>query len=236
MANDNQLVLEIVLDDGSIQRGFAKVKSSGEDAAKGIGSRFTDAFSNIQTPTDILSGIFLIKKSLDIVADAAKKAFEFVLEGEKIKAVSAQFNLLAESAGVAGEVIKSQLEDASGGLADMNDLLKAASEGFVKFGDNANKLPQILSLARQITAVFGGDLVQNFENLNNAISSGSSRALKAVGIYIDTDKVVKEYAKTVGITVNLLTQEERQQAILNATLEQGRAKYADVNLSLQSLS
>jgi hypothetical protein len=234
MAQDNQLVLEIVLDDGSIQRGFAKVKSSGEDAAQGIGSKFKGALSNIQNPTDILSSITLIKKAFDAVSVVAEKAFNFVLLGEQVKATNAQFEFLAQNAGIAGDALKQQLNDASAGLADTTDLLQAASEGFVKFGDGARRLPEVLSLARQVTAVFGGELTQNFENLNNAIAAGSSRALKAVGIYLDTDNVLKEYAKTLGITTDALTQSEKQQAILNATLADGEKRYKGVDLNLRA--
>jgi hypothetical protein len=232
MASDNQIVLEIILDDGTIQRGFAKVKSSGDDAAKSIGSSFSSALTSISSPTDILAGLFLIKSALGAIAEIGKTAFEFVLEGEKIKSINAQFDLLAQSSGLAGQAIKSQLESAAGGLADTTDLLKAASEGFVQFGENAKRLPETLALARQVGAVFGGDLVSNFERLNQAIASGSQKALKAVGIYLDTDKVLKDYSRSLGISVDLLSQEERQQAILNATLEQGKKKYAEVDLTL----
>ena len=62
-----------------------------------------------------------------------------------------------------------------------------------------------------------------------AVASGSTRMLKSIGIVIDSDQVFKNYAKSLDITADKLTQAERQQAILNAVLEKGSERFKNVN-------
>jgi len=42
---DDRIIVDIILDDGSVQRGFAKVEQLGKKSAKKIGNSFTNAFS-----------------------------------------------------------------------------------------------------------------------------------------------------------------------------------------------
>ena len=55
--------------------------------------------------------------------------------------------------------------------------------------------------------------------LAKAIETGSGRALKQVGIMINTERAVDAYAKTLGVTTTELTHAQKAQAILNAATE-----------------
>lgn len=235
MAADNQVIIEIVLDDGTVQRGFAKIQNEGDKAAKGLGQSLTSAFTNITSPTDILAGLFLVRQGLVAVGEAAKKAFDFVLIGEQVKTINAQFQFLSQQANVAGGVFQESISKAADGLADTTDLLQIANQSFVKLGDGAQRLPEIVRLARQIGAVFGGDLAQNVDVLSSAIASGSQKTLKQLGLAVDVNNVYKEQAKLLGLTVDQLTQEEKQRALLNATIEKSKTSYAGVDVTLNQV-
>lgn len=167
---------------------------------------------------------------------ALKTTMDLALEGENINAINNQFEILAKNAGIAGETIKEKLVAASGGLADDTDILKAANEQLVKLGANAQRLPQVMELARKVTQVFGGELIGNFEGISTAIANGNTRMLKQYGILVDADKAMLNYAKSIGTTVSSLSEAGRQQAIMNAVLEKGQTAFKGVDSDAKSLT
>ena len=62
----------------------------------------------------------------------------------------------------------------------------------------------------------GADALTAF---GDAIETGKTKALKAVGVYVDADEAVKKYSKSHLISVDAMTMADKQSAILAATLE-----------------
>jgi hypothetical protein len=52
--------------------------------------------------------------------------------------------------------------------------------------------------------------------------------LRQIGIIVDSESAVKKYAISLGVTVDMLTESQRKQAILNEALEQGRQKFSNL--------
>lgn len=162
---------------------------------------------------------------------AVKSALDMAVEAEHIKQINNSFDALAKSAGLAGDAIKSQLVEAAKGLADDTDILQAANRAIVSMGANANHLGETMEMARKATVLFGGDLIQNFESLNQALAAGNTRSLRQFGLIIDQEKAYKAYAATLGVGVKYLDETQKKQAILNAALEQGKQKFKNVDES-----
>lgn len=162
---------------------------------------------------------------------AIKTALDLAVEAEHINQINKSFETLAESAGLSADVIKDQLVGAAKGLADDTEILQAANKAIVSMGANAKALPETMELARKATALFGGELVSNFESINSALASGNVRALRQYGIIIDSEKAQKNYAKSLGISVEYLTEAGKKQAIFNEALEQGKTKFSGVDES-----
>lgn len=179
--------------------------------------------------TDIAAGFFLIKQAAGIAQAAIKETIDFILEGEAKIKLEQRFKALAEQAGVAADVLRNDLGDAAKGLIDDDRLLQLASESFVNLGNNAKRLPEILELARKTYKVFGGDIVANTEAISQAIFTGQTRQIKQLGLLIDTEKVYRDYAKNIGTVVPLLTEQQRQTALLNAVLAQGETRFKNIS-------
>jgi len=182
--------------------------------------------------TGLVEGLTKVGVTLGVVGVAAwgiKTAFETVFEGEEIRQINKEFDVLTEKAGIATDALKEGLVKAAGGLVDDTELLKAANKAIIEMGNSAQRLPEVMELARKSTAVFGGDLAQNFETMNQAIASGNTRMLKHMGIIVDAQKAVKDYANANGLAVNELSQAGKQQAIMNAVLEQGGKAFEGIN-------
>ena len=160
---------------------------------------------------------------------AVKGAIDLAMEAEKIRQVNSSFAALASSVGLSSEKLKEQLIEASKGLVSETDLLQAANGAIVKMGENANRLPEIMELARKATVVFGGELTDNFNQLSTALASGNVRMLKHYGIVVDATKAQDEYAAKLGISREYLDDTGKRLAVMNAALEQGKTKFANIN-------
>ena len=173
--------------------------------------------------------------AIGVAAFALTTTFHLVFEGEQIKKTNNLFNEMAKSIGLAGEALKEDLVKATHGLADDTEILNAANKAIITMGESAKRLPEVMDLARKVTSAFGGDLIERFQQINYAIASGSTRMLRQNGIMIDAEKAVKEYARSLGVSSDMLTQQGRQQAILNAALEFGGERFKDIKGSQDSV-
>ena len=241
----NQLVVEIVLDDGSISKGILNIKKTVEGVAKDSSKQLStvgDAleFNITEKFKNAVSTIPLrfagIAASVAVVGVAIKEAFDLSIEGEKLTALDRQFDNIAAGAGLVGADLRRGLEEASDGLVSTNDLLEKANSAIINLGTSASKLPEILTLARTATLALGGTVEERFNQLVSGIESGNAKALKNAGIILDTEKAYREYAKTLGLTASELTKQQQQQALLNAVLTEGEKKFKDVDKSVQPIS
>ena len=180
--------------------------------------------------TKIAAGIFLIREAAKVSFEAVKFGLDLIIQGEKEIKLDKTFSALATQAGIASDAIKNELTKSVDGFVGESELLQIANQAFVTLGNNARQLPQVIELARKTYSVFGGSIVDNTNAITNAIATGQTRQLKQLGIIVDTQKVYKEYAASIGTVVPLLSEQQRQQALLNAILDQGSEKFKNVKL------
>lgn len=191
----------------------------------------TDSKQQVGSLVDTLGDVAKVAGVIGSAYLAVKHALDMTFEAETIRQVNNQFDKLSENAGIAGNALKKALNDAAGGLIDDDELIQMANRSIIEMGQSAEKLPQIMDLARKATSVFGGELSQNFEAINHAIATGQTRALKNLGLMVDSDKAAKKYAESLGIAANELSTAGRQQAIMNAVLEKGSKDFKDTDVN-----
>lgn len=150
-----------------------------------------------------------------------KAGIELIKQGEAINLVNKQFDVLAKNAGHAADVLKNDLLKAADGLADDTAVIKAASSALAMMGTNAQRLPEIMELARKQAVIFGGNFLDYFRDMTKSVQTFEMEVLKKVGITIDARAAVAAYAGSVGKMAEEVTRAEKSQAILNAILEQG---------------
>lgn len=209
------------------------------DAIESVG-KFTGALGdigeNLETVTEIASTfgqIALVLAPVAVAVGAFKEALDLSMEAEQIQSVQQGFDELAKNAGLSGEELKKSLEDASGGLINTTDLLQAGSKAIIQLGTNASQMGQLMTVARQASAVFGGSVTENFQGIVQAVSTGNQRMLKHLGLTVDVNKAYQDYANSLGVSVSALTEVDKQQAVLNAVIEKAATAYQGVNLNIK---
>lgn len=219
MADQEIFRLDLDTDD------FIEAIKSSADALDKLGkkSESLDAIvTSIGTATKLLG-------AMTIAFVAAKTALDWTEEAESIRQLGAEFESLTEQFGLSASALEQGLQKASAGTISETELLKLANKAIIELGDNAKDLPAVMELARKAAAAFGGTAASNFEAINQAIASGNTRMLKHIGIKIDAQKVEIDYAKSIGTTVDALSQSGKQAAIMAAVLKQGSEQFKNVN-------
>lgn len=181
-------------------------------------------------------GFELISKTVSGISEAFNKAVDFAKMGEEIKAIGIRFDTLASQAGLVPEKITAGIEDALKGTVDMEDALHAASGAVVSLGANAERIPQIFDLSRKVTMLFGGSVVEQFDKISLAIASGNTKSLKNIGLITDSEKAYEKYANQIGVAKDNLSEAQKQQALMNAVLAAGDAKFKNITESITPLA
>ena len=232
-----------------IQKASDNAKKSGKDSGENFGGAFSDgARGKLRLVTEQFREItstaeggfasvgqaFLSKVVNPVTIGAAAigasifAAFQFARIGEENEKIAKNFTRFAEDSGLDADRLKERIAGIAEGFVDLEDVLPRAGEAVLALGKNASRLPEILELARNIGVATGRDVQQVFEELTRGIENQNVRLLRNNSIRLDGAKVLEEYAKSQGVTVAQLSEAAKQQAFLNAALEQGAKKFGQV--------
>ena len=197
-----------------------------------LSTRISNFFSRgfkIDGLADLAGGLFLVQQAANAAQAGLQLAIDTIVTGEAEIKLDKKFRELARDAGVAADVLERDLIKATRGLVDEGKLLELASESFIQIGSNARELPKIVELARKSYNTFGGDIVANVEKINQAIFTGNTRSLRQIGILVDSERTLRNYAASLGTVVPLLTEQQRQSAILNEVLRTGQDRFKNIS-------
>lgn len=193
-----------------------------------------DEFANVErfvAFAEKLVEVGIVLAPIVVTFLAIKAALDMTEEAEHLEQINNSFQMLAQSAGLAADALRDRLLVAVGGLATESETLQAANKAIVTMGQNAAHLPEIMEIARKATILFGGSVIENFNNLSQALATGNQRMLRHYGIVIDVTKAHQNYAKQLGVGVEFLSQAGARQAMFNAGLESAEKKFQDVDAS-----
>ena len=252
MASDSQIEIEIVLEDGSVQKGFVNLQNQAQKFKKnvedGLGKGTEKAALNASGALSELSATF---SELSAVAGVAGKTIAGVSAifgaglaatiksaqiDEEIKAINTQFELLANKAGGSAGALRASFSETARGLVDLDDVLRASNRTLASLDISSQTLADNFKIARQASIAFGADTVDAYEKLNQAVITGSTRSLRQLGLFVDSTQAVKDYAKELGVAAQYLNETGKQQAIANAIAKSAKDVFAGVNEAQEKTS
>jgi hypothetical protein len=132
----------------------------------------------------------------------------------------AAFGNLAASHGAMADSIIADLKRASGETIATKDLIQKSGTAML-MGIPANELSRLMEIARASSRVTGGTVSKAFEDISLAVARGSREILDNLGIVVSNEKAYQQYAASVGKAASELTDAEKKQAFMNATLAAG---------------
>jgi hypothetical protein len=145
-----------------------------------------------------------------------------------VSKLSAEFQRMAIAAQAVGQlngIAAVQTRALVKELVDMGIQTDVANRSFIEFVRGGLDTGLIKSLARasQDLAVFAGEGQSSsevFDSLLHGITTLNPTVLRTAGIIVDLDTAYREFTKDAGKSVDALSGQEKQQAALNAVLQQ----------------
>lgn len=192
-------------------------KTAGQEAARSSGGW-----------NELAAKVYVVKSALQFAAKVFQEVGEFAIRGAQVEGVTEAFNNITRSSGVLAQTLLGELRTAARGtvadfeLMRLTNVALAGSTGeFAKqFGSN---LPKLLEIARVQARATGQDVGYLFQSLVMGVKRTSPLLIDNTGLVLKVGQATEQYAASIGKTAEQLTTEERQIALLNATLEAGNA-------------
>ena len=136
---------------------------------------------------------------------------------------------LGRQYGVAGDAIVDSIQKASLGTISQVDAMQSANQAMLLgVAKNEEEFDKLTKIAVGLGRAMGQDAKKSVEDLTIGIGRQSRLILDNLGLIVNAEAAYIKYAASVGKSVNDLTEAEKKQAFLNAALEQGEAKLAQL--------
>lgn len=147
--------------------------------------------------------------------------------GAPLIGLGESFDKLTASVGLSSKALLEDLRNAARGTVSDFDLIRQSNVALAgatgEFGQQFGKnLPKILEIARVQARATGQDVGFLFQSLVTGIKRASPLLIDNTGLVLKVGQANEAYAASVGKTVSQLTEEEKQIAILNATISAGQ--------------
>jgi hypothetical protein len=153
-----------------------------------------------------------------LVADGAQAAWELGEMGAQAQRTEASFERLAAGAGASGRAMLAAMEEASRGTVAETDLMAAANRALVLgVADSAEEMGRLVEAAIVRGRDVGVGATQAVNDLVTGIGRMSPQILDNLGI-VGAAGAFDEYARSLGVTAEQLTDVQKKQALLNSVL------------------
>jgi len=151
---------------------------------------------------------------------ALKKAWDFAQDAARFKERAQAFHNMAASMGTDANKLLADLKQLSRGTISELTLMEKAGTA-MSMDIPAERLKGLMKIARATAKVTGQTVEQAFSDISLGVARQSKMILDNLGIIVNVEKVNKEYAKSIGKAADALTDAEKKQAFLNATMKAG---------------
>ena len=179
--------------------------------------------------TRILGGAFSVLRSKMLLFNFAmglgiRQLISFVTNSAKIESMSRAFNTLQGGTQNANIAIN-KLREATDGTMSSFDLFQQANNAMILgVSKNSDEMAEMFDIAQRLGRALGKDTRMSVESLITGIGRQSRLMLDNIGIIVKSDEAYDDYAKKLNTTADKLTDAEKKQAFLEATMTSARAK------------
>jgi hypothetical protein len=152
---------------------------------------------------------------------AVKKAYDLMNNAAQFQQRETAFRNMAASHGADADKIIADMKKLSAGTIDTMTIMEKAGTAMT-LGIQADKLAELMEVARASSKITGQTVSQAYSDITLAVGRGSKMILDNLGIIVKVEDANEKYAQQLGKTSASLTEAEKKQAFLNATLEAGK--------------
>lgn len=205
------------------------------DAAKEL-DKISDKAELARKAMDLLRKGLKLLSGIGIPLGFAAGMEELISSSKKLKseldALEKQYEALGARAGWTKEEMagleKLMVQNGIGAVEARKNVM-TLTEAWI----DASKGAPLLAAALDSTVISGRTVEETFKSMTQAIENGNAKSLEALGIYANFDDAYESMANRLGTTVNALTEQEKAQARVDATLEAAAANAGLYEASLE---
>ena len=160
------------------------------------------------------------------MAMGVRQLIEFVGQAAKVEAMGMAFDTLSGGA-ESGSIAIEKLRVATNGTMNQFDLFQQANNAMILgVSRNSNEMAEMFDIAQRLGRALGRDTASSVESLITGIGRQSRLMLDNIGIIVKAEEAYQSLADSLGVNVDALTDAEKKQAFLQATMESARKKVA----------
>lgn len=167
--------------------------------------------------------------------------FAAIGRSDLVDDVSSAFNDLTKAAGGTADAFLSKLNAAAKDSVTNLDLMKGANEA-LQAGLKPDAIVTLTAAAKQLADQTGGNTVAELDKLSGALEKGRVVAFRQVGVFVDSEKVIKEWGEqnkrageSAADAAKRIDEQTKVQLLQNAVLDQLNNKFKTTGGGAQSL-
>ena len=179
--------------------------------------------------TRILGGTFAVLRSKLLLFNFAmglgiRQVAKFAVQASKVESMERAFTTLT-GASEDSSIAFGKLQQATDGTMSEFDLFQQANNAMILgVSKNSDEMAEMFDIAQRLGRALGRDTASSVESLITGIGRQSRLMLDNIGIIVKADEAYESYANKLGISSDKLTDAQKKQAFLQATMESARAK------------
>ena len=188
----------------STAKGFSKMKETMGSGSSGLVGAYATLAANVF---------------------AATAAFNALRQAAQVETLVEGFTFLADTAGRTSTIISNNIREITGNALSMEQAMRSSAIAITS-GFSTEQFERLVEVGKNASIALGRNLADSVDRLTRGVAKLEPEILDELGILVRLDTATREYAAALGKTATDLTDFERRQAFLNATIEQGEEKYS----------
>ena len=204
--------------------------------AKGVGQAGLSSAKGFSKMRDSMSGSNGLVSAYAILAAnifAATAAFNALRRAAQLEQLEKGLREVGAAAGSNLPDIAAGLKEITGAAVSTEQAMRSTALA-ISAGFRSDQLQNLTRVAKGASIALGRDMGDALDRLVRGTAKLEPEILDELGIMVRLDDAVQNYADRLGIAVTKMTNFDRRQAFLNATIEQGLEKYEDLSRTIDA--
>ena len=205
------------------EQGFLGALNKANKSVKDLGTTAstTGNVGLIALSAGIAAVVFAVTKVLQLIVDLTQKVFELGRASIITAARWEELALIAQLLGQRAGLTAQEVTELAASIEDQGIRADVASKQIAqmaRFNLDLAQATELAAAAQNVAVIAGRDSSETLDNLLYGIITYNKRVLRTQGINVDVKGSFKDLAKELGKNVEALTENEKVQAVFNATL------------------
>ena len=213
------------------QQKYNASSRDGYRAQQGVAQNTSNSTKAFAKQAGQVRGIVPIYATFAANVFAITAAFGALRRAAAVEQLTASLERLGTIAGRNLPALANDLRDITNSAISTEQALRATSVA-VSAGFSSNQLKDLTKVAKGASLALGRDMGDALDRLVRGTAKLEPEILDELGILVRLDDATREYAAALGTTADKLSQFQRQQAFLNATITQGISKYDQIEKAI----